>query len=148
MQSAAKETTGDEAKSEMPEPPDYPTHDKKTHETMKEIKELLNTRLPETPQSPAVPPEDSDRYILMVLDTRRGKPFSINQIVQMSMRMEQEDRTKIRRLTDYMIRTRIPILMDRGLIARPPGRVKKVLITPEGTDALIFACANSTQSQR
>ena len=75
--------------------------------------------------------------------------MTIPRIINASVRMNQADRQTMPRLSDSTIRARLPILLDRGFVARPPGTTKKgVAITEAGQKALQFAAANSTETQR
>jgi hypothetical protein len=101
----------------------------------------------EAPPLPSLTDEDS--YILTVLQATGGKSLTQRRIMQESVRMECEDRTKVRRLSDSTIRTRVPVLLTHQLVARPPGTKKKgIAITDKGSQALAFGRANSTETQR
>jgi hypothetical protein len=92
---------------------------------------------------------DEDRYILTVLEAHRGKSLTYRTITQVSVRMEREDRTQVRRLSDSTIRTRVPVLLTHQFVARPPGTAKKgIAITDKGSQALAFARGNATETQR
>jgi hypothetical protein len=103
-----------------------------------------------TPPAPPLPSlTDDDRYILTVLQAHCGKPLTYLSIMQASVRMEREDRTQVRRLSDSTIRTRVPVLLTHQLVARPRGTKKKgIAITDKGSQVLAFARGNSTETQR
>jgi hypothetical protein len=62
--------------------------------------------------------------------------------------MEIEDRTKVRRLSDSTVRARVKVLESHGMVTRPAGTKKKgISITDKGSQALIFARGNSTETQ-
>ncbi len=92
---------------------------------------------------------NEDRYILIVLNAHRGKPLTFQSIERESVRMEQEDRKKVRRLSESMIRQRVPILLTLGFVARPPRTQKKgISITEAGEEALSFAVGNPPETHR
>jgi hypothetical protein len=102
-----------------------------------------------TPPAAQHPPlTDGDRYILTVLEAHRAEPLTYARILKESVRIEREDRTKVRRLSDNTIRTRVPVLLTHQLATRPPGTMKKgIAITDKGSQALAFARANSTETR-
>jgi hypothetical protein len=137
MPSAAKKT--DESAG-LPESKPYPVH---VASMAPEVVEQLR------PASPRVALTNEDRYILTVLDAHRGKALTFDQIARESVKMEQKDRKKIRRLSDSMIRQRVPILLHSGLVARPPGTEKKgVSITDAGHQALALTHGNPQETDR
>src|SRR5262249_11983565 len=82
-----------------------------------------STATPPATQHPSLTYED--RYILTVLEAHRCKSLTYAHILTESVRMEREDRTQIRRLSDSTIRTRVRVLLAHQLVARPPGTTKK-----------------------
>ncbi len=136
--------------SPLPEQAPYPVHDKAVHGAVKEIGEKLD-KVGEllTPAPPAVALTDADRYILTVLDAHRGKALTFHRIEREAYRMNREDPQRIKRLSDSMIRQRVPVLVERGLVVRPPGTKKKgICITDDGHQALHLATGNPTEPQR
>ena len=96
------------------------------------------TATPPAPQHPSL--TDEGRYILTVLEAHCGKPLTYARILTESVRMEREDRTQVRRLSDSTIRTRVRVLLTYQLVARPPGTTKKgIAVTEKGSQALAFA---------
>jgi hypothetical protein len=101
------------------------------------------------PAPSAAPLTGVDVSILAVLDASRPRALSYRHIVGESVRLEREDRTKMRRLADSAIRARVPVLISLGLVARPDRTQKQgVAITDKGLEALRAALANSTETQR
>jgi hypothetical protein len=97
----------------------------------------------------SVPLTPQDFHILTVLDAHHGGALTYARIVNESVRMEQRDRGKMRRLSDSSVRIRVTVLLSRGLVERPVGTKKKgVGITDAGRKALSFARGNPTETQR
>jgi hypothetical protein len=145
MRSAARET---EEESEPAEPlpqPRYPVEAVVSSFAPEAMDQLRSIRQPD----PSVALTDEDRYLLTVLDASRGKALSFSKIATESVRMEREDRTKVRRLSDSTIRQRVPVLITQGLVVRPAGTKRQgISITDEGHDALSLARGNPTETQR
>jgi hypothetical protein len=92
---------------------------------------------------------DEDRYILNVLDAHQGKALTFSRIETESTRMNRDDPQRIKRLSDRTIRQRVPVLVERGWVARPLGTKKKgISITESGHDAVIFAAGNTPETRR
>ena len=90
---------------------------------------------------------DEDRYILTVLDANRGKALTLARIINESVRLNRVDPQHIKRLADSAIRKRVPILLERGFVVRPPRTTKKgISITDVGQAALNFAAGNPTET--
>jgi hypothetical protein len=137
MPSAARETedgAGEPGRQPDPlSPYPYPVH-------IASIAPEVAAQLRPTATQPSL--SDPDRYILTILAARRT-PLTYDQIIRESVRMEQEDRTKVRRLSDRTLRDRVLVLLDHGLVERPPRTRKKgICITEAGIRALQFAAGN------
>jgi hypothetical protein len=147
MRSAAKETTETSEPTEPIKPPPHPTYDEAVHKDVIEIKELIRASIPNATPSVALTPDDL--YILAVLAAASGKALTFNKIITESVRMEQADRSKVRRLSESTIRGRVRFLEAQGLVARPAGTKKKgIAITAKGSEVRKIAVANSTETQR
>jgi hypothetical protein len=146
MRAAANETTETGEPTEPIKPPPHPTYDEAVHREVMELKDLVRTAIPNATTSCALTSEDV--RILTVLDACHGRAVTRREIIAESVRLEREDRAKMRRLAESTLYVRIPVLMNGGLVARPPGTKKKgVAITAQGSEALRLATANSTQTQ-
>jgi hypothetical protein len=82
---------------------------------------------------------DVDRSILEVL-RRTNRPLTNQELIAESVRLHSQDRSIVR-LAERTMRPRIQILLDKGLVARPPRTKRKgIFITSEGLRQ-IEACA-------
>ncbi len=109
------------------------------------VQEVTPSETPPDSQHPSL--TDEDRYILTVLEANCGKSLTYARILKESVRMEIEDRTKVRRLSDSTVRARVKVLESHGMVARPIGTKKKgISITDQGFRALGFARENSTET--
>jgi hypothetical protein len=101
------------------------------------------------PVAPAFALTAADRYILTILQSHRPKALTIREIIRESVRMNQEDSTAMRRLSDSTVRSRLHVLESQRLVARPLHTQKKgTAITELGLQAINLALANSPQRQR
>jgi hypothetical protein len=100
------------------------------------------------PAAPHVSLTDDDFHILTIL-AEHGKAVPFAKIISASIKMNRDDPKKMKRLSDSTLRGRVPVMLERGLVARPPGTRKKgIAITDAGRKALESAAANSTETQR
>jgi hypothetical protein len=93
-------------------------------------------------------PTGEDITILAIL-AEAGRALTFREIIAESLRLEQQDRKRFRRLSDRMVRDRAGILLSHRLAERPPDTKKKGIgITTAGRNVLIFAAAKLPQTRR
>ena len=116
-------------------------------ERIRREREKLLASGPTTSKDVALTTED--QYILTVLDGHCGKALTYLEIERESVQLNRDDPQKIKRLSDSMIRQRVRVLLQLGLVVRPPGTRKKgICITDAGHRAFHFAAGNPPETHR
>jgi hypothetical protein len=88
-----------------------------------------------------------DVSILTILAASERGALTYREIVNESIRMERQDRTRMRRLSETTVEKRVAVLLAHRLVARPPGTQKKgVCITADGSRVLEFARGNPPET--